>query len=677
MFRLRCRLGPRLSRQSHTGSPSVVLRPYQDECIKECLDWLDQGATRIGVSLPTGSGKTTVFISLLSRLASLKEAGMRTIVIVNSVELARQSAAQAQRMFPHWSVEIEQGAKHKASGFADFTVATYQTLLNPERLAKFDPHKVNAIIIDEAHHAAAPSYRKLLSHFHTDIRHPDREYIPPVEPGRIPIIGFSATFSRHDGLALGSVFERIVYHRDVLQMIDEEWLCEVRLTSVRVKLDLNTVKLNATGDFSTSSLASVMNTPTMNDLVVRTWLDRAADRKSTLIFCVDIAHVQALAESFRNFGVDARFLTGKTNVNARKELVTAFKAQEFPVLINCAVLTEGADIPNIDCVIVARPTRSKNVFAQIIGRGMRLSPGTGKKDCHIIDYVDTVNRMPGVMSVPTLLGLDPMQLKIESVFKSRPRYGSGLRISLIHPTDTSLEDLREQAKKPAVDLGSTGPQPDKVPRGSASEGIDDGKEPRAITYEEHGSLENLTESLKDKEMHIRSLSRFAWVTCNKNLHILQGFKALKIKLKRSGEEYEVKRYIPIYSRNAGAMIESSFTLLTAATLEDAVHGADKWIVNKVGGESQMLCHFAPWRKSAASTAQVKQIMNIYAKKPPNDVRAFLAAIGLILDAGREVPTRDEIEARLKVMKRGRLHDAITRLKHNASEFLLKTVPYDV
>lgn len=111
---------PRYLRRTHTNATdSIVLRPYQEDCIQECLDWLDQGATRLGVSLPTGSGKTTVFISLLSRLASRNGNANRAIVVVNSVELARQSAAQALRMFPHWSVEIEQGAKHKATGLAD------------------------------------------------------------------------------------------------------------------------------------------------------------------------------------------------------------------------------------------------------------------------------------------------------------------------------------------------------------------------------------------------------------------------------------------------------------------------------------------------------------------------------------------------------------------------------
>lgn len=644
MLRLACRrasVSLILVRSTHTAPP-IVLRPYQEECIKECLDWLDQGATRIGVSLPTGSGKTTVFISLLARIAARQQKPLKTLVIVNSIELARQSAAQAARMFPSWSVEIEQGAKHKASGFADFTAATYQTLLNSERLAKFDPHHVTAVIVDEAHHAAAPSYRKLLSHFHPEIRHPDPEYTPSVAPHPVPIIGFSATFSRHDGLALGSVFERIVYHRDVLQMIDEDWLCDVRLTSVKVSLDLTKVSLNAIGDFATSSLARVMNTQAMNELVVRTWLDRAAtERKSTLIFCVDIAHVEALTDAFRKIGVDARFLTGKTNVTVRKELVAAFKAGEFPVLINCAVLTEGADIPNIDCVIVARPTRSKNVFAQMIGRGMRLSPETGKKDCHIIDYVDTVDRVAGVMSVPTLLGLDPMKLKLEG---------------------KALQDLRKEASGPTQELDVGGP----------SEGEDNAAQPRAVTYEDHESLDSLYDSLKEREVRIRTLSRFAWVTCKNNLHVLQSFTGVKVKIQSTSntdQPYIVKQYRMVYMKGVG-QIERSFPLLTAKTLEDAVHGADTWISEKVPDARTTLSHSSYWRRQPASAAQVKQLMKIYHTKKPQDIRAFLAAVGLILK-GDHTPTAEQIEERLKRMRKGQLTDAVARLRHNADKHYAK------
>jgi len=127
------------------------------------------------------------------------------------------------------------------------TVATYQTLLRVPRLQKFDPAGLKAIIVDEAHHAAAPSYRQILSHFNSSVKNPravnDAEgetlNSAVASPGQIvPIIGFSATFSRHDGLALGSVFDRIVYHRDFLDMIKEQWsyMCFV-LASIRTDID--------------------------------------------------------------------------------------------------------------------------------------------------------------------------------------------------------------------------------------------------------------------------------------------------------------------------------------------------------------------------------------------------------------------------------------------------------
>lgn len=148
-----------LGRYSTAVSP-VVLRPYQESCIQSCLDALRAGSTRIGVSSPTGSGKTTIFISLLARITPPfdRPNATRSLIIVSSVELARQAARNASDLFPHLSVEIEQGQKNKASGAADITVATYQTLRLPERRRKFTPELLKAVIVDEAHHAAAPAY---------------------------------------------------------------------------------------------------------------------------------------------------------------------------------------------------------------------------------------------------------------------------------------------------------------------------------------------------------------------------------------------------------------------------------------------------------------------------------------------------------------------------------------
>lgn len=114
-----------------------------------------------------------------------------------------------------------------------------------------------------------------------------------------------------------------------------------------------------TGDFNIAELSKKVNTAVSNDIIVKAWQSKCAGRKSTLVFCVDVQHVVDLTHTFRFSGIDARAVVGTTPLVERKELVRAFKAGEFPVLVNCGLFTEGTDIPNIDCIVLARPTRSK------------------------------------------------------------------------------------------------------------------------------------------------------------------------------------------------------------------------------------------------------------------------------------------------------------------------------
>ncbi|KAF8971370.1 P-loop containing nucleoside triphosphate hydrolase protein [Flammula alnicola] len=619
-----------LKRKSSTVAP-LILRPYQELCLDSCTDALASGSTRIGVSLPTGAGKTTVFISLLSRIPvpATNEAATKSLIIVNSVELARQSADHVARMFPHWVVEIEQGAKHQATGTADVTIATYQTLNNEQRLMKFDSKLLKAIIIDEAHHAAAPSYRRLLSRFDPDIKHPDGLVVDK-PPHKIPIIGFSATFSRHDGLALGSVFERIVYHRDFLDMIKEQWLCDVRFTSVRAKIDLDKVTINSrTGDFNATSLAQVVNSESINNLVVRSWIDRASNRKSTLVFCVNIAHVKALTQAFRDHGIDARYIFAATPNAERKELVNSFKNGEFPVLINCAILTEGADIPNIDCVVLARPTRSRNLFAQMIGRGMRLSPNTGKTDCRIIDFVDSHTRVGGVISVPTLFGLDPSEIDID---------------------DETPESLtKRMAQMEASVAAQTGPAPTSV--GSVPN-------PSSITYTDHDDPFSLVEEDGPTSPHI-SASSFCWVNCSDGIYVLElhgkgfiriepyevdvdvGVTLYRARYTAANTHFETRKFSPFLQ---------SRLIMSSLPLSEAIRACDTFVMQNVFRNSStfMLLRSSPWRRASASDAQRR----------------------LILQRRRADPEFG-MSYELPHMNKGQAATIITRLRHGSAILLVQ------
>ncbi|KAJ7786259.1 P-loop containing nucleoside triphosphate hydrolase protein, partial [Mycena metata] len=621
----------RLVARRFSSLPDVVLRPYQEQCLLACTEALESGASRIGVSLPTGSGKTTVFISLLSRINPPPSnlGASKSLIIVNSIELARQSAEQVGRLFPNWTVEIEQGTKHKASGLADVTVATYQTLSQAGRVKKFDPSSLKAIVIDEAHHAAAPSYRRLLANFDPDIKHPDPDFKPPVLPHKIPIIGFSATFSRHDGLALGSVFDRIVYHRDFLEMIKEQWLCDVRFTTVHASINLKNVTVNSrTGDFNPTSLAQVVNTETVNNMVVKTWLDKAGPtRKSTLIFCVNVAHVEALTQTFRAFGTDARYLFSGTPMAERKALITSFKAGQYPVLINCAILTEGADIPNIDCVVVVRPTRSRNVFAQMIGRGMRLSPNTGKEDCRIIDFVDSTSRVSGIVSVPTLFGLDPDTVSID---------------------DETTESLEKRAAE-AMALDSR----DIIP------------EPRSVTYKDYDDPFSLL-SQGSGAPQIAKISKHAWVGCGGDVYVLEclGKGHVRIEPVEDGDEKHFRAYYnpAIDGATAAALKIGPFLrsrqILTATDLSDAIRGSDTYVKAKVvfGQMALGLLRSARWRMAPASDQQKLFVEKRWGKRK--------------FDSDSEAESK---AARITTLTKGEAANIITRLKHGAQSRYEKKV----
>jgi ATP-dependent helicase IRC3 len=207
--------------------------------------------------------------------------------------------------------------------------------------------------------------------------------------------------------------------------------------------------------------------------------------------------------------VDARYIYSGTHAKERQQLLDDFRAGLFPVLVNCAILTEGADVPNIDCVVVARPTRSRNVFAQMvycssafftllihiqIGRGMRLSPQTGKEDCHILDFVDSHGRVAGMFSTPSLFGLDPNEIQTGMC-------NLRIRINLTHESGASLEELMEKrALAEAQDR----------PPGSAHSIIHNMPDIKSVTYKDHDDPFSW-QYQATTEKNIRALSPLAWV----------------------------------------------------------------------------------------------------------------------------------------------------------------------
>ncbi|KAK3070427.1 putative ATP-dependent helicase IRC3, partial [Teratosphaeriaceae sp. CCFEE 6253] len=318
---------PQSGAQPVPTAPKTSLRPYQEEVIQAVLDHIAKGEKRLGISLATGGGKTVIFSHLINRVPCPTPTATRTLIIAHKQELIDQAVAHCHRLYPDSTIEVDMAGQH-ASGLADITVASVQSLNSKGRLQK-----------------------------------------------------------------------------DYLDMIEEDWLSNVIFTTVKSGANLSKVQ-KGPGDFQTSSLSEAVNTPETNSITVRAWLEKAHGRKSTLVFAVDLAHVAQLTATFRQHGVDARFVTGETDKIGRAGRVRAFRNGEFPVLLNCGIFTEGTDIPNIDCIVLARPTRSRNLLVQMIGRGLRLH--ANKQNCHVIDMVSALDT--GIVTTPTLFGLDPDEL---------------------------------------------------------------------------------------------------------------------------------------------------------------------------------------------------------------------------------------------------------------------------
>jgi ATP-dependent helicase IRC3 len=486
-------------------------------------------------------------------------------------ELVEQAARHCQLAYPHKKIDIEMGSLH-ASGTADITIASVQSITSKGRLEKYDVSRFKLVLVDEAHHIVAPSYLKVLKHFGLAAKKQDS----PI------LVGVSATFSRFDGVKLGAAIDEIVYHKDYVEMIADKWLTDVIFTTVKSTANLSKVKSGAFGDFQTGELSKVVNTEEVNNITVRSWMAKASDRKSTLVFCVDVAHVMGLTQKFRDHGFDARFVTGDTPKLERSATLDAFKNGEFPVLVNCGVFTEGTDIPNIDCIVIGRPTRSRNLLVQMIGRGMRLYPG--KKNCHIIDLVSSLET--GIVTTPTLFGLDPDEL-VNAASVDQMRL------------------LKEQKEAAAVKQSL---------RSIAPSSAD------AVTFTDYSSVLDLIADTSG-EGHIRTLSQYSWVQVGPERFILSAPSGSYIRIERIAEPgssanpcyraVEVRALGPNTSKSPYAAPRE---ILTASTFQDAVHGADSYAAHAF--PLTFIQRRSTWRSLPPTHGQLDYINKMRGKAKP-------------------------------------------------------------
>lgn len=375
------------------SSTPFELRDYQIQALENVHEAIGRGITRPAVVLATGGGKTVVFSHLIPQLKpSSPSKGNKTLVLAHKEELVRQAAESIKRVNPHLKVDIDM-RKQKPSSDADVVVGSVPTLVRLTRLEMYNPEEYKAIILDECHHATALSWLKILKHFDADKKGLETY-----------VVGFTATMERSDGKPLGDMFDEVVFERNLLTMVNNKELVDIRFSSIAVDVDLSKVATRGP-DYATGSLSSAMNSNEVNFLVAISYLKLKKEYgfKSTLIFCVDVDHCLTLCGVLQRQGINAQYVTGETAKHERRAIIEDFKNGRIDVLCNVQVFTEGTDIPNIDSLFLARPTKSRPLLVQMIGRGLRLYED--KTHCHVVDIAGT--RGTGMKSVPMLFSLPP------------------------------------------------------------------------------------------------------------------------------------------------------------------------------------------------------------------------------------------------------------------------------
>lgn len=336
-------------------------RPVQEQAIAAVREKLAEHRSTLLV-LPTGVGKTFTASTFIGRHVPAAP----VIWLAHREELVDQGISDLA------DVVGEFVAKEKAERRAEggrLVVASVQTLKG-DRLDDFKARyaRPGLIVVDEAHHAVAPSYRKILDAF------PDAK-----------VLGLTATPDRADERAMGQVFDSVAFVYEIRDAINDGYLCPIRIARVQVDaIDLRAVKTVA-GDLNQGELDAVMSAEEALHGVVRPTLELAGNRR-TIIFTTSVNNAHRMAEIFNRYRPEsARAVDGGTDQDQRRRILTDHKAGAYQFLCNVGVLTEGYDDPGVSCIAMARPTKSRALYAQCAGRGLRILPG--KADCLLLDFV--------------------------------------------------------------------------------------------------------------------------------------------------------------------------------------------------------------------------------------------------------------------------------------------------
>lgn len=344
----------------------MKLRPYQNEAVAAVESEFSNGVRSTLIVLATGCGKTIVFSHLAAREV---RRGGRVLILAHRGELLQQAIAKL-RSATGIEAGLEKAEETSAVDVDEIpytvVVGSVQSMKSQKRLARFAPDEFTLIVIDECHHALTGTYRAVIDHF-----------------PKARLLGVTATPDRGDLRDLSEVFQTIAYEYSIVDAIKGGWLSPIFVQTVPLRIDLSGVAVQS-GDFQAASLGSALD-PYLRQ-ICREIKERCHARK-TIVFTPLIATSRKMLQIFMEEGVqEVREVNGESP--DRADILDWFsQAPAGCVLLNSMLLTEGYDEPSVDCIVVLRATKVRALFVQMVGRGTRLSPSTGKQNLLLLDFL--------------------------------------------------------------------------------------------------------------------------------------------------------------------------------------------------------------------------------------------------------------------------------------------------
>lgn len=304
------------------------------------------------------TGKTIVFSKIIEDRVRM---GERVLVLAHRSELLEQ-ASDKLKTATGLGTALEKAESTSIGSWFRVVVGSVQTLQREKRLSQFPPDYFDTIVIDEAHHAVSDGYQRVLQHFEN-----------------ANVLGVTATPDRTDKQNLGKYFDSLAYEYSLIDAIKSGYLSKITALTVPLTLDISKVSMSA-GDFKASEVGTALD-PYL-DQIADEMVKQCSDRK-TVVFLPLVKTSKKFRDILNAKGFKAAEVNGESA--DRAEILEDFDKGKYNVLCNSMLLTEGWDCPTVDCVVVLRPTKSRSLYSQAIGRGTRLAEG--KENLLILDFL--------------------------------------------------------------------------------------------------------------------------------------------------------------------------------------------------------------------------------------------------------------------------------------------------